>query len=90
MELPYIGMVKLVSRKFDSPGWFVCEGQTLPISQYDRLFSLIGTTYGGDGRTTFKLPDMRDPANPGHHKGFGSDQPLKYIICLQGIYPTRY
>ncbi len=44
---------------FAPAGWMLCEGQLLPISQYDALFTLIGTTYGGDGQTTFALPDLR-------------------------------
>ena len=86
----YIGDVILWAPNFAPRYWAFCEGQTLLISQNTALFSLLGTTSGGDGKTHFRLPDMRDPANPGYHKGFGSDQPLKYIICLQGIYPTRY
>ncbi len=55
----YLGQLLLVPYNFAPVGWMGCEGQTLPISAYDALFALIGTTYGGDGQTNFKLPDLR-------------------------------
>jgi microcystin-dependent protein len=55
----YLAEIKLVSFGFAPKGWALCDGQTLPINQNQALFSLLGTTYGGDGRTTFKLPDLR-------------------------------
>jgi|RhiMethySRZTD1v2_1073278.scaffolds.fasta_scaffold1004192_2 microcystin-dependent protein len=57
---PYIGEIMLVSWNFPPKGWAFCNGQTLPIAPNTALFSLLGTTYGGDGITTFKLPDLRD------------------------------
>lgn len=54
-----MGTIKLFAGNFAPVGYFTCEGQALPISQYSALFSLLGTTYGGDGVTTFKLPDLR-------------------------------
>ncbi|HWA83496.1 MAG TPA: tail fiber protein [Fimbriimonadaceae bacterium] len=59
MADPYIGEVKLVPYNFAPRGWAFCAGQILPISQNTALFSLIGTYYGGDGRSTFALPDLR-------------------------------
>jgi microcystin-dependent protein len=56
---PILGEIKLFAGSFAPQGWFTCEGQTLSISQYTALFSLLGTTYGGDGTSTFKLPDLR-------------------------------
>lgn len=56
---PILGEIKLFAGNFAPKGWFTCEGQTLAISQYQALFSLIGTYYGGDGVQTFKLPDFR-------------------------------
>lgn len=55
----YIGEVRLVAFNYAPQGWALCNGQVLPISQYQALFALIGTTYGGDGRSTFALPDLR-------------------------------
>lgn len=54
-----LGTIKLFAGNFAPQGYFTCEGQTLAIAQYTALFSLLGTTYGGDGVTTFKLPDLR-------------------------------
>jgi microcystin-dependent protein len=58
--LPYLGEIMLVSWNFPAKGWAFCNGQLLPINQNQALFSLLGTTYGGDGRVTFALPDLRD------------------------------
>jgi microcystin-dependent protein len=60
MAEPFIGEIRMFSFNYYPSGWLPCNGQTLPISQNTALFSLLGTTYGGDGKTTFKLPDLRD------------------------------
>lgn len=59
MTVPFIGEIRLFAGNFAPVGWAFCEGQLLPINQYDTLFVLIGTIYGGDGQTTFALPDLR-------------------------------
>lgn len=59
MSQPYIGEIRMFAGNFPPAGWMFCEGQVLPISENDALFSLIGTTYGGDGESTFVLPDLR-------------------------------
>ena len=59
MGAPYLGEIKLVSFAFPPKGWAMCNGQLMPINQYQALFSLLGTTYGGDGRTTFALPNLQ-------------------------------
>lgn len=56
---PYLAEVRLFAGNFAPRGWAMCEGQLLPLNQHMALFSLLGTTYGGDGRTTFALPDLR-------------------------------
>ncbi|MFC4636501.1 phage tail protein [Dokdonia ponticola] len=56
---PFLGEIKLFAGNFAPRAWAYCDGQLLPISQYSALFSILGTTYGGDGRTTFALPDLR-------------------------------
>ena len=55
----FIGIIKLFAGNFAPTGWAFCSGQLLPISQNQALFAILGTTYGGDGRTTFALPDLR-------------------------------
>ncbi len=56
---PFIGEIMMFGGNFAPRGWALCDGQLLPISQNQALFSILGTTYGGDGRTTFGLPDLR-------------------------------
>jgi microcystin-dependent protein len=59
MSQPYVGEIRMFAGNFAIAGWMFCEGQLLPISEYETLFNLIGTTYGGDGQSTFALPDLR-------------------------------
>ena len=59
MAQPYVGEIRMFAGNFAPNGWMFCDGQPLPISEYDTLFQLIGTTYGGDGESTFLLPDLR-------------------------------
>lgn len=59
MSDPYVGEIRLFAGNFAPAGWAFCDGQLLAISEHDALFSLIGTTYGGNGTTTFALPDLR-------------------------------
>lgn len=59
MAQPYVGEIRMFAGNFAPAGWQFCEGQLLPISENDALFQLIGTTYGGDGQSTFALPDLR-------------------------------
>ena len=77
---PLLGTVELFSFNWPPKGWMKCEGQMLPVSQYMQLFSLIGTTYGGDGMNTFKLPDLR---------GKEPQKGMSYCIVVEGIYPQR-
>lgn len=59
MADPFIGEIRMFAGNFAPANWAFCDGSLLPIGQYDALFALIGTTYGGDGLTTFALPDLR-------------------------------
>ncbi|WP_243057037.1 phage tail protein [Nocardioides sp. SR21] len=70
MANPYIGEIRIFSGTFAPVGWLLCDGQDLPISQYETLFQLIGTTYGGDGQETFRLPDLRGRVALGQGNGF--------------------
>ena len=74
---PFLGQIMMFGGNFAPRGWALCDGQLLPISQYSALFSILGTTYGGDGRTTFALPDLRGRAamHAGHGPGL-SDRRL--------------
>ena len=74
MSEPFIGEIRMFAGNFAPRGWALCDGQLLAVSQNDALFSLLGTTYGGDGRTTFGLPDMRGriPVHPGSGPGLSN------------------
>ena len=71
MSEPYVGEIRMFAGNFAPRGWAFCDGQLLAVSQNDALFSLFGTIYGGDGRTTFGLPDLRGriPLHQGHGPG---------------------
>lgn len=71
MSEPFIGEIKMVGFTFAPRGWTFCNGQLLQIAQNAALFSILGTTYGGDGRTTFAVPDLRgrSPMHPGNGPG---------------------
>ncbi len=71
MAQPYVGEIRMFAGNFAPAGWMFCEGQQLPISENETLFQLIGTTYGGDGQSTFNLPNLlaRIPI----HMGNGPD-----------------
>jgi microcystin-dependent protein len=92
---PYLGQIQIFAFSFAPAGWARCEGQLLPISQNQALFALLGTMYGGNGQTTFALPDMRNmEAGTGegnkqyYHRGLEGTA-LAYCIALQGIFPSR-
>jgi len=67
----YIGQIMIFAGNFKPKGWVFCDGTILSISQFQALFAIIGTTYGGDGRSTFKLPDLKGRAPIGAGSGGG-------------------
>lgn len=73
MAEPYLGEIRLLSFVFPPQGWALCNGQLLPINQNQALFALLGTTYGGNGQTTFALPDLqgRVPIHAGDGRTLG-------------------
>lgn len=74
-----IGVIKLFAGEHFIPeGYMECNGQILPIQPYVALFSIIGVTYGGNGQTNFALPKLTPP-----------DEKMKYMICVNGVYPSR-
>jgi microcystin-dependent protein len=74
MAEPFLSEIRMFSFNFPPKGWAFCNGQFLPINQNQALFSLLGTTYGGNGQTTFALPDLRGrvPVHPGQGPGLSS------------------
>lgn len=81
MGSPFVGELRMFGGNFAPQGWAFCDGQTLAISENDTLFALLGTTYGGDGVTTFNLPDLRGrvPVHQGTLSGGNS-----YVLAQQG------
>ena len=75
---PFLGQIQLLPYTFAPRGWMLCDGQSLSIAQNTALFSLIGTNFGGDGKTTFALPKLAGPATS-----------VGYYIAVQGIFPAR-
>lgn len=86
MSTPFIGEIRMFGGNFAPQGWAFCNGQLLPIAQYDALFALIGTTYGGDGQTTFALPDLRGriPIHAGQGAGL-SNRTLGEISGVESV-----
>ena len=78
----FIGQICLFPWEWAPRGWAKCDGAIIQIVDNQALFSLLGTTYGGDGRTNFALPDLRG-------EGTGNDPRAHYFVNLQGIYPSR-
>ena len=77
---PFLGQIELFPYNFAPMNWTPCEGQSIQITQNQALYALIGTTFGGDGQTSFQLPNLKgkEPA-PG----------LQYCLAMQGIFPQR-
>ncbi len=86
MAQPYVGEIRIFAGNFAPAGWMFCDGQLLPISEYETLFVLIGTTYGGDGQNTFGLPDLRGrlPVHQGTGPGLSSYQ-LAQILGVEEV-----
>ena len=78
MSQPFIGQIALVGFNFAPVGWQFCNGDLLSIAQYDALFQLLGTTYGGDGQGTFGIPDLRGrtPVGTGGANNYSQGQPI--------------
>ncbi len=74
---PFLGQVAMFAGNFAPRGWAFCDGELLLIEGNHALFAIIGTTYGGDGRTTFALPNLE------------SESGVNYIIAIQGVFPAR-
>ena len=81
MAQPYVGEIRMFGGNFAPAGWMFCAGQLLSIADNDTLFNLIGTTYGGDGQTTFALPDLRGrvPIHQGQGPGLSN-----YVLAQTG------
>jgi microcystin-dependent protein len=96
MSNPFVAEIRIFPFNFPPTGWAFCDGQILPISQNTALFSLLGTTYGGDGKSTFALPDLQGaaPMQPGQGQGLslrdlGEMSGVESITLLQSEIPVH-
>lgn len=91
MSQPYVGEIRLVGFNFAPAGWALCDGSLIAISQYDALFNLIGTTYGGNGQTTFGLPDLRGrtPVHVGNGYAMGQIGGVEQVTITSQTYPQH-
>jgi microcystin-dependent protein len=83
MAQPYIGEIRIFAGNFAPAGWLFCDGQLIPISENDALYTLIGTTYGGDGQETFALPDLRGRLPV--HQGIGLGNISYPLAQMDGV-----
>lgn len=86
---PFLGEILAIPYTFAPRGFVFCEGQTLPVNQNQALFSLIGNRFGGDGRTTFALPNTRPVEEEMRRATRSRVPPFRYVIALTGTYPSR-
>jgi len=91
MSEPYVGEIRIFAGNFAPAGWMFCNGQLLPISEYETVFNLIGTTYGGDGQTTFALPDLRGrvPVHQGSSFVIGQFGGAETVTLLTNQIPSH-
>lgn len=83
MAQPFVGEIRMFAGNFAPAGWMFCDGQLLPISENETLFQLIGTTYGGDGQTTFALPNLQSRIPI--HMGTGSSGTTYQLAEMAGV-----
>lgn len=89
MSEPYLGELRLLAFDFAPRGWAFCEGQILAINEHQSLYSLLGTTYGGDGRTSFALPDLRGRVPMGASGQLGLKQGTETVVLSQQQVPPH-
>lgn len=84
MDESFIGEIRLFAGNFAPMGWQFCNGQTVLIEGNEALYSIIGISYGGNGRTDFQLPKLAPL-----RENDGGETPIQYVICCEGYYPDR-
>jgi microcystin-dependent protein len=96
MADPFVAEIRIFPFSFAPKGWAFCDGQLLPLSQNTALFSLLGTTYGGDGKSNFALPDMQGnaPMHPGQGPGLslhdlGEESGSQFVTLLESEIPAH-
>jgi microcystin-dependent protein len=91
MSSPYVGEIRMFAGNFAPAGWMLCQGQLLDISEFETLFNLIGTTYGGDGQSTFALPDLqsRVPIHVGPGFALGQSGGVETVTLTVSQIPSH-
>ncbi len=91
MAQPYVGEIRMFAGNFAPAGWMFCEGQLLPIAENETLFNLIGTTYGGDGQSTFGMPDLRGrvPIHQGNSFTLAQNGGVESVTLTQNQLPVH-
>jgi microcystin-dependent protein len=91
MSSPFIGEIRMFGGNFAPAGWAFCDGSLIPISENDALFTLIGTTYGGDGQSTFALPDLRSriPVHVGPGFALGQSGGVESVTLTTSQIPAH-
>jgi microcystin-dependent protein len=89
MSDPYVGEIRMFGGNFAPVGWQLCNGQLLPISEYETLFNLIGTTYGGDGQETFALPNLQSRVPIHWGSGGGASYQLGEQLGVESVTLTQ-
>jgi microcystin-dependent protein len=91
MSQPYVGEIRMFAGNFAPAGWMFCEGQLLSIADNEALFNLIGTTYGGDGQSTFALPDLRGrlPIHQGNNFTPGQNGGVEQVTLNVNLIPAH-
>ena len=91
MGTPYVGEIRMFAGNFAPVGWLFCQGQLVGISEYDVLYNLIGTTYGGDGSTTFGLPNLQSrlPVHQGPQFNLGQTGGVPQVTLTTNQMPTH-
>ena len=91
MSTPFLAEIKIISWNYAPKGWALCNGQFLPINQNQALFSLLGTTFGGNGQTTFALPDIRGriPIHMGSGHTLGEKAGQEFVTITQQTMPQH-
>ena len=87
MGEPFVGEIRIFGGNFAPAGWAMCQGQSMPISENETLFNLIGTTYGGDGQETFNLPDLqgRCPVHAGQGPGISQSYQIAEQVGVESV-----
>jgi len=89
-----LGSILQFGFNYPTDGWVVCHGQVMAIYPNEELFSLLGNAFGGDGKTTFALPNLRRRKSDGSYYSQGEQLPdgtpyIESYICIKGVYPSR-